>query len=99
MTIFFFCNSSLEQLERPEYSTIPDGYALSIAFACLLEIVKSLDVLIQENKPSSAEPVGGWIEPQRTSTGNDTGVGTETIQAAINEGAVGENGGDRKSVV
>lgn len=89
----------LEQLERPEYSTIPDGYALSIAFACLLEIVKSLDVLIQENNPSSAEPVGGWIEPQRTSTGNDTGVGTETIQAAINEGAVGENGAKTTGVL
>lgn len=82
----------LEQLERPEYSTILEGYTLSIAFACLLEIVKSLDVLIQENNASSAESVGGWIEPQVTRTGNDTGVGTETIRAAANEGADSENG-------
>ena len=84
---------SLEQLERPECSSISDGYTLSIAFACLLEIVKSLDVLVQENSGSSnVEAVVGWIEPEVLRSGNDTGVGTETIRAAAKEGPDSENG-------
>lgn len=84
----------LEQLERPECSSIPDGYTLSIAFACLLEIVKSLDVLVQENDSSSnREAVAGWIEPEVVlRTANETGVGTETIRAAAKEGTESENG-------
>lgn len=85
---------SLEQLERPECSSIPDGYTLSIAFACLLEIVKSLDMLVQENNGSSnTADVVGWIEPEVRRTGNDTGVGTATIRAAAKEGPDSENGG------
>ena len=84
---------SLEQLERPECSTIPDGYTLSIAFACLLEIVKSLDILVQEKNSSSNEAeVIGWIEPEVPGTANETGVGAETIRAAEKEGVETDNG-------
>lgn len=84
---------SLEQLERPECSSISEGYTLSIAFACLLEIVKSLDVLVQENNSlSNAGEVAGWIEPEVLGTAIETGVGTDTIRAAAKEGAESDKG-------
>jgi len=88
--IFFL---SLEHLERPECSSISDGYTLSIAFACLLEIVKSLDVLVQENNDSSSRgDVVGWIEPEVPGTAIETGVGTDTIRAAAKEGVENDKG-------
>ena len=92
--VVFYLFHSLEQLERPESSSIPDGYTLSVAFACLLEIVKSLDALVQENSASSSQvEVVGWIEPDVFRTSNETGVGTETIRAAAKEGSESEGGG------
>ena len=92
--VVFYLFHSLEQLERPESSSIPDGYTLSVAFACLLEIVKSLDALVQENTPPSSQvEVVGWIEPEVFRTSNETGVGTETIRAAAKEGSESEGGG------
>ena len=91
--VVFYVFHSLEQLERPESSSIPDGYTLSVAFACLLEIVKSLDALVQENTPPSSQvEVVGWIEPEVFRTSNETGVGTETIRAAAKEGSESESG-------
>ena len=91
--VVFYLFHSLEQLERPEGSAIPDGYTLSVAFACLLEIVKSLDALVQENTPPSSQvEVVGWIEPEVFRTSNETGVGTETIRAAAKEGSESESG-------
>ena len=84
---------SLEHLERPECSSISDGYTLSIAFACLLEIVKSLDVLVQENNGSSNGGDVGWIEPEVPGTAIETGVGTDTIRAAAKESVENDNGG------
>ena len=93
-SLVFYVFHSLEQLERPESSSIPDGYTLSVAFACLLEIVKSLDALVQENSASSSQvEVVGWIEPDIFRTSNETGVGTETIRAAAKEGSESEGGG------
>ena len=92
-SLVFYVFHSLEQLERPESSSIPDGYTLSVAFACLLEIVKSLDALVQENTASSSQvEVVGWIEPEVFRTSNETGVGTETIRAAAKEGSESESG-------
>ena len=84
---------SLEHLERPECSSISDGYTLSIAFACLLEIVKSLDVLVQESNDSSSRgDVIGWIEPEVSGTAIETGVGTDTIRAAAKESVENDKG-------
>ena len=92
--VVFYLFHSLEQLERPEGSSIADGYTLSVAFACLLEIVKSLDALVQENTASSSQVEAvGWIEPEVFRTSNETGVGTETIRAAAKEGSESESGG------
>ena len=50
-------------------------------------------MLVQENSGSSnVEAVVGWIEPEVLRSGNDTGVGTETIRAAAKEGPDSENG-------
>ena len=90
--VIFYLFHSLD-CEIPESSSIPDGYTLSVAFACLLEIVKSLDALVQENTaPSSQVEAVGWIEPEVFRTLNETGVGTETIRAAAKEGSESESG-------
>ena len=46
----------------------------------MLEIVKSLDVLVQENNGVSSAVEGmGWIEPDASGAAIETGVGTDTI--------------------
>ena len=46
----------------------------------MLEIVKSLDVLVQENNGVSSAAEGmGWIEPDASGAAIETGVGTDTI--------------------
>ena len=46
----------------------------------MLEIVKSLDVLVQENNGVSSAAEGmGWIEPDKSGAAIETGVGTDTI--------------------
>lgn len=74
-----FC--SLDHLEKQETPSIPDGYTLSIAFACILEIVKGLNTLVIQTSPESP-PVQGWIEPDvKDVKDSDTGVGTVSINA------------------
>lgn len=40
-------NFSLEMLDKMEPPGIPDGYGISIAYACLLDIVRSISLAIQ----------------------------------------------------
>lgn len=37
---------SLEMLDKMEPPSIPDGYGISIAYACLLDIVRSISLAI-----------------------------------------------------
>ena len=41
------CLCSLEMLDKVEPPVIVDGYGLSLAFYCLLEVVKSVRILVQ----------------------------------------------------
>lgn len=43
----------LEKLEPP---IIPDGYGISVAYACLLEIIRSLQITINPQQPSGIIP-------------------------------------------
>jgi hypothetical protein len=45
LTFFLFC--SLEMLDKMEPPSIPDGYGISVAYACLLDIVRSISLSIQ----------------------------------------------------
>ena len=67
---------------------MPEGYTLSIAFACMLEVVKSLDSLVQLfHQPVQRNKVEGWIEPgpEQTADKNSTGVGTDFIKATADD--------------
>ena len=81
--LLFVVHCSLEQSERAESPTVAEGYTLSVAFACLMEIVKSLDTLVQGEQCTTEV---GWIEPATETNKNSTGVGTETIGAAAHKG-------------
>ena len=50
---FTFYSYSLEMLEKSEPPTIPDGYCMSVAYACLLDVVRSISLVV-ENIPSSS---------------------------------------------
>lgn len=44
---FFFHNFSLEMLDKVEPPTIPEGYAMSVAFHCLLDLVRGITSMIE----------------------------------------------------
>ncbi|EFA11008.1 Protein MON2 homolog-like Protein [Tribolium castaneum] len=46
----------LEMLDKIEPPTIPDGYGISIAYASLLEIIRSLQITIGPQQQGEAEP-------------------------------------------
>ncbi|XP_031571220.1 protein MON2 homolog isoform X2 [Actinia tenebrosa] len=76
----------LDHLEKQETPSIPDGYTLSIAFACILEIVKGLNTLVVHTSPEKPS-IEGWIEPDvKHVKESDTGVGTVSINA-MDQGA------------
>ncbi|KAK3700698.1 hypothetical protein QZH41_015645 [Actinostola sp. cb2023] len=71
----------LDHLEKQDTPTIPDGYTLSIAFACVLEIVKGLNTLVVQGE-STSQADQGWIEPdEHVMKSSDTGVGAISINA------------------
>lgn len=37
---------SLEMLDKVEPPTIPDGFGISVAYACLLDIVRSISIAV-----------------------------------------------------
>ncbi|GJQ68018.1 hypothetical protein Trydic_g10661 [Trypoxylus dichotomus] len=45
----------LEMLDKIEPPVIPDGYGISVAYACLLEIIRSLHITIVPQKPPDEE--------------------------------------------
>lgn len=72
---------SLDHLDKQDTPSIPDGYTLSVAFACVLEIVKALNTLVVQGEPVS-QNVRGWIEPDsKVEKSSDTGVGATSITA------------------
>jgi hypothetical protein len=46
-TDFYSFIHSLEMLDKMEPPSIPDGYGISVAYACLLDIVRSISLSIQ----------------------------------------------------
>lgn len=41
------CDFSLEMLDKVEPPTIPEGYAMSVAFHCLLDLVRGITTMIE----------------------------------------------------
>lgn len=38
---------SLEMLDKQEPPAIPDGYCMSVAYACLLDVIRSISLIVQ----------------------------------------------------
>jgi hypothetical protein len=56
LQLFMYFLSSLEMLEKIDPPTIPDGYGISVAYACLLDIIRSIAIII-EGVPSTGTEV------------------------------------------
>lgn len=72
-------NCSLEMMDKVEPPAVADGYGLSIAFVCMLDIVKSIKSLVQPVMESAATSTGGpdvpSLQPSADSvTPSDTGA-------------------------
>ncbi|KAJ8914767.1 hypothetical protein NQ315_013270 [Exocentrus adspersus] len=48
--------STLEMLDKIEPPVVPDGYGISVAYACLMEIIRSLQITISPQQPPDNEP-------------------------------------------
>lgn len=51
----FLVFDSLEMLDKTEPPSIPDGYGISVAYACLLDIIRSIALTIEGASPSGNE--------------------------------------------
>lgn len=53
-----FC-SSLDMMDKVEPPVIPDGYGISVAYACLLDIIRSISMLVssvEESREGASTP-------------------------------------------
>lgn len=55
-------NSSLEMLDKIEPPIVPDGYGISIAYASLMEIIRSLHITIAVNTSNAADAAPATVE-------------------------------------
>lgn len=51
----FVSVDSLEMLDKIDPPAIPDGYGISVAYACLLDIIRSIALTIEGGPPSGSE--------------------------------------------
>ena len=49
---------SLDMLDKIEPPLVPDGYGISVAFDCLLMVVKSVQSLIEGHRDDTETPAG-----------------------------------------
>nr|XP_022914726.1 protein MON2 homolog isoform X1 [Onthophagus taurus] len=67
----------LEMLDKIEPPTIPDGYGISVAYGCLLEIVRSLHItIVPQPLPDEDNP------PQQTPNTADRELHTQLINSS-----------------
>lgn len=64
------CSISLEMLDKVEPPTIPEGYTLSVAFSALLDLVRGITSMMEQELNQSEEDNG-------THRGLDTAVCSE----------------------
>lgn len=51
------CIFSLEMLDKVDPPMVPDGYGLSVGFYCLVEAVRTIQVLVEGEKPDKTSPM------------------------------------------
>jgi len=66
---------SLEMMDKVEPPAVADGYGLSVAFVCMLDIVKSIQNIIQPVADSSvASGAGPDVPSSQSVSASDTGI-------------------------
>jgi len=75
---------SLEMMDKVEPPAVADGYGVSVAFVCMLDIVKSIQSLLQPAAESSALSASASDVPLTKSTVDhittpDTGIHISVI--------------------
>ena len=65
---------SLEMLDKSDPPAIPDGYGLSLGFYCLMETVKTIQILIDEVvlETENTQEHAHELEVEKESEGVDT---------------------------
>lgn len=53
--VYLCLSFSLEMLDKSEAPSVPDGYGISVAYACLLDIVNSISVSMKKENEESEE--------------------------------------------
>lgn len=75
----FSVSSSLEMLDKVEPPSIPEGYAMSVAFSALLDLVRGITSMIERELAAEEEAAAEFREthpdqewqPQTGETGGD----------------------------
>lgn len=57
--------SSLEMLDKVEPPSIPEGYAMSVAFSALLDLVRGITTMIERDLVSEEEAAAEFREAHR----------------------------------
>jgi len=70
---------SLEMMDKMEPPAVADGYGLSVAFICMLDVVKSIQNIVQPATDSVTAPAAGPDVPSSAPSSenisaSDTGV-------------------------
>ena len=75
-------------LDRVDTPSVPEAYAMTVAFKTLLALVNSIDVLVKSTlkKEEEEAKMEGWIEPaEEVKTPDQTGVGTEAVENSTSD--------------
>jgi len=59
MLMMCIAECSLEMIDKVEAPAVVDGYGLSVAFVCMLDVVKSIESLVQPVAESTASSTSG----------------------------------------
>lgn len=61
-SLTFLSTSSLEMLDKVEPPSIPEGYAMSVAFSALLDLVRGITTMIERDLASEEEAAAEFRE-------------------------------------
>jgi len=81
----FITDCSLEMMDKVEPPPVADGYGLSVAFVCMLEIVRSIESLVQPVADSTSSSSPDVPLPKPTAESVSTSDGGITLIILVAE--------------
>ena len=77
-------------LDKSEPPTVPDGYCMSIAYACLLDIVRSISLVVENMSPTStshnsnstADSPASNLGPSSESSGGEDAFSIQLVNSS-----------------